>query len=256
MLSLPDCWDRGASLYGCLKKRKALALRPRRLMRFLLEKRKEPNILLSSLRPNSLEYLKSRVSGFCLYVRVKTIGMIRCFFPLLLIPCQLTVFALTLPTLLNLTAESTPLKATEDPEAHCTPADESTQHYLPIVSDCIRAVRALPETDYVGTFHMGGDYSLWRLPVTQVFGSCKALVSLHVDVDQDLGSWDDVRRSGARLLIECQKQYGRGGVLRTGGWITSGAENGIVIELAMSRIITVNGTGTEFGQDTTAVEVQ
>ena len=189
-------------------------------------------------------------------VQSKTIGMIRCFFPLLLIPCQLTVFALTLPTLLNLTTESTPLKATEDPEAHCTPADESTEHYLPILPDCIRAVRALPETDYVGTFHMGGDYSLWRLPITEPHGSCKALVTLHEDVDQEIGSWNNVRRSGARLVIACRKQYARGGVIRTGGWITSGAENGIVIELAMSQTITVNGTRTGFVQDTGAVDVQ
>ena len=189
-------------------------------------------------------------------VESKTIGMIRCFFPLLLIPCQLTVFALTLPTLLNLTAESTSLKATQDLEPYCTRADESTEHHLPLLSDCLRAVRALPETEYVGTFHMGGDYSLWRLPVTDTFGSCKAFVNLHEDIDQDMGSWNDVRRSGARLLMACRKQYSRGGVLRTGGWITSGAENGVVIELAMSRTITVNGTGTGFGQDTGTVEVQ
>ena len=182
--------------------------------------------------------------------------MIRSIFALLLISCQLTVFALTLPALLNLTTESMPLNATEDPEPHCAPADESTQHRLPILSDCVRAVRALPQSHYVGTFHMGGEASLWRLPIIQTFGSCKALVKLHEDVDQDMGSWDDVRRSAARLLIECRKQYESMGVQRTGGWITSGAENGVVIELATSQIIALNRMETGTGQDTSAIKVQ
>ena len=182
--------------------------------------------------------------------------MIRHMFPLLVISYQLTIFTLSLPTILNLTADSMLLNATEDPEAHCTPADESTQHRLPIVSDCIRAVRALPSSDYVGYFHLGGDASLWRLPVVPTYGSCKALVNLHQDIDQELGSWDDIRRSAASLLITCRKEYAPGGVQRTGGWITAGAENGIVIELAMPQTITVNGMGTGTGQETSAVEVQ
>ena len=90
----------------------------------------------------------------------------------------------------------------------------------------------------------------------RTFGSCKALVNMHADVDQDVGSWDDVRRSGARLLIACRKQYDQGRVQRTGGWITSGAENGIEVALATSQFLTENGVGTGTGQDTSAVEVQ
>ena len=177
-------------------------------------------------------------------------------FPLLLISCQLTVLALTLPTLLNLTAELIPLNATEDPEAHCTPAGGSALRRLPILADCTRAIRALPQSHYIGYFHIGGEPSLWRLPVIQTFGSCKALVNLHADVDQDMGSWGDVRSSGARLLIDCRKQYEVGVVQRTGGWITSGADNGIVIELALSRTLIENEMGTGIGQNTSAVEVQ
>ena len=114
--------------------------------------------------------------------------MIRYSFPLLLISCQLTVSALTLPALLNLTAESRPLNATEDPELHCAPIDSSTQHRWPILSDCIRAVRALRKKHYTGTFYIDGDASFWRLPVMQTSGSCKALVQLHEDIDQDQGS--------------------------------------------------------------------
>ena len=182
--------------------------------------------------------------------------MIRYMFPLLVISCQLTVFALSLPTLLNLTADSIPLNATEDPEAHCAPLHEPTQHRLPIVSDCVRAIRALPSSHYIGHFHIGRDTSLWRLPVVETYGSCRALVNLHQDIDEEQGSWDDVRRSGARLLRACKTEYAPGSEQRTGGWITSGAENGIVLELVMSRTITVNGMGTGTGQDTSAVEVQ
>ena len=181
--------------------------------------------------------------------------MIRYLFPLLLISCQLTISALALPTLLNLTAGSMPLNATEEPEAHCAPGDESTQHLLPLISDCVRAVHALPQSHYVGTFHIGGDASFWRLPVMRTFGSCKALVVLQQDIDQDMGSWDDVRRSGARLLLACRKQY-ESSADRTGGWITSGAENGVVIELATPQIKAVNGIWTGSGQDTSAVEAQ
>ena len=48
----------------------------------------------------------------------------------------------------------------------------------------------------------------------------------------------------------------REGVQRTGGWITSGAGNGVVIELATSQINAVNGMGIGSGQDTSAVAVQ
>ena len=177
-------------------------------------------------------------------------------FPLLLISGQLTIFAMTLPTLLNLTAELMPLDATEDPEAHCTPADESTRIRLPVMADCTRAIRALPQSHYIGHFHIGGESSLWRLPIIQTSGSCKALVSLHEDIDQDQGSWGDIRSSGARLLIDCRKHYEPWGVQRTGGWITSGANNGIVIELALSWTTTVNEMGIGTGQDTSVIEVQ
>ena len=234
---------------GVVRSEKRFALCSRRIMRLLGEV-KEPNKFLSTVRPGSLEYL-----GFCMF-ELQAIGMIRYLFPLLLISCQLTVFALTLPTLVNLTAESMPLNAYEEPEAHCAPADESTQHRLPIMADCIRAVRALPKSDYVGTFHIGGDAAFWRLPVMQTSGGCKALVKLHDDVDQDMGSWDDVRRSAAKLLVACHKQYEPRGVQRTGGWITSGAENGVVIELAKSQTIALSEMGTGTGQDTSAIKVR
>ena len=226
----------------------------------VLERDREPDSLLSTERPGSLKYLKPRRQAFVCMFELQPIGMIRCLFPLLLISCQLANFASALPTLLNLTAESMLVNPQEDPEPHCAPNDQSTRYRLPFITDCIRAVRALPKSDYIGTFHIGGDASFWRLPVSRPFGSCKALVTLREDIDQDLGSWDDVRKSAARLLIACRKQYEPQGAQRTGGWITSGAENGVLIqlvfELATSHPIAVNGMETGTGQDTSAVEVQ
>ena len=100
----------------------------------------------------------------------------------------------------------------------------------------------LPRSHYVGTFHIGGHPSLFRLPDSREYHSCTATVLLHEDFDQEMGSWDDIRNAALQLLRACELPLGETGDQRTGGWITTGAENGLVVELRRSRGVSVNKT--------------
>lgn len=77
---------------------------------------------------------------------------------------------------------------------------------------------------------------------------------MNVNVDVEMDSWDDVRSAGMKLLLACRLPFEPDGSQRTGGWITSGAENGVVIELVRARYGDVNQTTTGLEQDTIAVD--
>ena len=168
----------------------------------------------------------------------------RRFIPILF-SCHLTVFSLTLPSLKNVTTERTVPSdgnnGIQDSEAHCT-QDRPIRSILPLSPDCIVAVRMLPHNDYIGTFHMGGGASLWRLPHPEHHGSCTVSVNLHEDRDEEMGSWDDVLNAATKVVLGCRSAFEPTGEQRTGGWITAGAENGIVIEVLKSRVRGTNGT--------------
>lgn len=176
---------------------------------------------------------------------------------LLLLSCHLTVFALTLPLIItNLTADWTsPSAGYQDSEAHCATQRPRTPP-LPLSSDCIEAIRFLPNDDYIGTFHIGGDSSHWRLPDSRSFDSCTVSVTLHEDFELEMGSWLDVGNGATRLLLACRLPFERSGEQRTGGWIASGAENGLVVQLVRSRNVPMNGTGVRVQRDRTAVSVE
>ena len=167
------------------------------------------------------------------------------------------IFALALPVLTNITAESRP-PGTEalltNAEVHCPP-EGSRPSGFPFSEDCFNAIRALPGNDYIGIFHTGGDESLWRLPLRSTYQSCIASVRLHEDVDSELGSWADVQRAAIQLLISCAFPPVVGSPRRTGGWTTTGADNEIVIELRKSRHGATNGTEMETEQGMTAINV-
>lgn len=154
----------------------------------------------------------------------------------LLVLCHLTVVALNLPPIItNLTADWTAAShGFQDSEARCL-QDQPTGPPLPLLPDCIRAISLLPQSHYVGTFHIGGYPSIFQLPVSKEYGSCSAMVLLHEDRDQEIGSWDDIRGEARRLLLACRLPFEEEGEQRTGGWITSGVENGLVVELGRSR---------------------
>ena len=174
-----------------------------------------------------------------------------------LVLCHPAVFALTHPVLTNTTVESTsPTSITFlNAEAHCPPEDlDSTK--LPLSPDCITAVRMLPNSDYIGTFHIGGRQSLWRLPYSTSYRSCTVSVILHEDVDRDLGSWVDVQRMAIQLLLHCRLPFDPEGWQRTGGWTTAGAENGLVVELKKWSNGAGNGRDVETEQGVTAIDVE
>lgn len=172
----------------------------------------------------------------------------------LLVQYPFTVFALTLPILTNLTAESTLTKFNLNAEAHCAKGP-ATSH-LPFSRDCVKAVRLLPQSIYIGTFRISSGESLWRLPVSKSYRSCKVLVTLNEDFDIELGSWFDVCVDAIQLLHTWQLPPEEAVEEKTGGWTTSGAENGLVVELIRSTYGAENLTdnGTEGPTDAVRVE--
>lgn len=173
-----------------------------------------------------------------------------------LIPCYFTVFALTVPPpTINLTGDQTVPNILTNSEAHCAQAGPTTSP-SPLLQDCVRAIRSLPENDYVGIFHIGGDTSLWRLPTSRSYDSCTVLVILNEDFDSEMGSWVDAREAAVRLLLACRLPFDEGGEQRTGGWIAAGAENGLVVQLGRSRSVGINGTrmGSQVGTNSVDLE--
>lgn len=171
--------------------------------------------------------------------------------PLLL--CHLTVFALALPLVItNLTAEWT---TPQNTEAHCL-QDQPGGTVLPLLPDCMRAIRLLPQSPYIGTFHIGGASNFFQLPESESYDSCTVRVILHEDFQMEVGSWEDIKQAALRLLIACRLPFAPGGEQRTGGWITSGAENGLVVELRRSKSRGGMGMGVEVQRSTTGVDVE
>ena len=168
----------------------------------------------------------------------------RRFIPILF-SCHLTVFSLTLPSLKNITTERTvpsdDNNGVQNSEVHCT-QDRPTQSILPMSTDCIVAVRMFPHNDYVGTFHMGGGASVWPLPQHENYDTCTVSVSLDADRDEEVGTWDDVLNAAIKVVLGCRSVLKPTGEQRTGGWITAGSENGIVIEVLRSRVRVTNET--------------
>ena len=179
--------------------------------------------------------------------------MFRFLFVLSLIPCHFIAFALALPTLVNLTAESTHLDEPHEAEPKCFHHGR-IQPRMPYLIDCNHALLAFPVSDYIGQWHQGADSSPWKLPSSSTHGSCRISVNLIQEFDLDWGSWDDVRASAATLMVACK--WPRDPTFdgqRTGGWITSGYENKLRIDIARPTWDLEgagNGTGVGTGQDT------
>ena len=81
-------------------------------------------------------------------------------------------------------------------------------------------------------------------------------MTLHADWDMEMGSWDDVRASGIKLLLWCRLPFEPGGPQRTGGWITSGVEDGIILELMKARDGSENGIELGTERETNVVDVE
>lgn len=169
---------------------------------------------------------------------------------------QLTVFALILPSMRkNLTAEVEYLSnGNRNFKAHC--AQNRPTKPLPLSEDCNRAIRILPQSPHIGSFHIGDDASFFSLPQSRRYGSCTVLVMLHEDFDLELDSWRDIGNAAVQLLFTCRLPLEEEGEQKTGGWITSGVENRIVVNLRRSRYGGVNGTGLGAQRGADGVEIE
>ena len=173
-----------------------------------------------------------------------------------LIPYHFTVFALTLPlTITNLTAGSTHLNVLTSSEPHCA-SRTSTTTLLPLSPDCTQAIRSLPHSPYIGTFHLGGAATIWRLPDSRSYDTCTVFVTLNADFDSEIGSWVGIADAAFKLLLACRLPFEEGGEQRTGGWIAAGAENGLVVQLRRASFGEGNGTGWGVQEGMNAVGVE
>ena len=114
----------------------------------------------------------------------------------------------------------------------------------------------LSQSSYVGSFHIGGDASLFKLPESRSYGSCTVSVILHADFDLEMDSWLHIGHAAVQLLLACRLPFEEGGEQRTGGWITSGADNGIVVRLKRSLYGGVNGTGEGTWRGANGIDVE
>lgn len=67
-------------------------------------------------------------------------------------------------------------------------------------------------------------------------------VLLHEDFEAEIASWAGIGNAASWLMQQCRVEVEEGGEERTGGWIESGAENGIVVSLGRARGVG-NGMG-------------
>lgn len=140
---------------------------------------------------------------------------------------SVSAFTLSLPT--NLTTESILPNLNINSEPHCH-KEGPTRRRLPLVRDCIIAIHALSHSNRVGVFHIGGDRNLWRLPSGRSHDTCQIRVTLNPDFEFDVGSWVGVRAVAWKVLHVCRLPFERS-QQKTGGWITFGMDNGVLVEL-------------------------
>ena len=175
----------------------------------------------------------------------------------LLLPYYFIVSTLAFPPIItNLTADwASPNEGIENSESHCA-TKRPTGPPLPLMPDCTRAIYLLPENDYIGIFHIGGGPSLWRLPRSRSYESCTVLLTLHEDFDEEKASWLGVKDAATLLSIACRLPFEQTGEQRTGGWVSAGAEKGLVVQLVGSRNIGVDGMGPGAQQGMNGVGVE
>lgn len=103
----------------------------------------------------------------------------------------------------------------------------------PLWSDCYRAIRSLPAIQDRGTFHTSGFNDIWRLPRSETFVRCRAVVELG-DRAREPYSWTAVKLALDTLSVEC-RTMSRSRVERTGGWMLVGPEGKIKVSLVDSN---------------------
>ena len=81
-------------------------------------------------------------------------------------------------------------------------------------------------------------------------------MTLDADTDVETGTWDDIRAAGIKLVLSCRLPSGPRGESKTGGWITSGAQNKVTVQLIELRFSEGNETGEGIERGTNVVDVE
>ncbi len=103
-----------------------------------------------------------------------------------------------------------------EPTHKCTKVGLFRKDKRPTWSECYRAIRTLPHSHDIGTFHTYGLNNGYRLPMTERFGRCRAQVEL-AEKANAVASWVMVTSALDQLSILCRKQTSEGE--RTSGWM-------------------------------------
>lgn len=99
----------------------------------------------------------------------------------------------------------------------------------PTLRTCAVALRALPSFQDTGEFHAGGPADMFRLPVTQIYGSCTVVVELAGGHRSEMGSWMEVGLAANQLNMECVDSDANPATM--GGGTICGRTNGVVVKI-------------------------
>lgn len=150
--------------------------------------------------------------------------MSRCLSLLLLSVFICYVASSSLPTMLNLTSNTT---QQPNAEASCTPFKlfQLRPHYR----DCDHAVNALSASRLPGHFHSEGPMDDWQLPIIETAGTCEILLKLLPFSLPEPSSWQELKAVARKLNEECRVGVPLEDV--SGGAITAGPHGRILISM-------------------------
>ncbi|KAL2046997.1 hypothetical protein N7G274_001015 [Stereocaulon virgatum] len=102
----------------------------------------------------------------------------------------------------------------------------------PLVEDCVGAVAKLPSLPQEAYFH--DDVTVWddyQLPVWRTNGTCEIYVHLASSVYHELSSWKAVNEATRELINLCIGNIRLEERRHTGGWMTVGHYQGIIVSI-------------------------
>ena len=111
----------------------------------------------------------------------------------------------------------------------------SVAHERPLIKDCVDAVARLPSLPQEAYFHddvtMYDDY---QLPVWRANGTCEVYIDLASSLHHELSSWKAVNEATRELINLCIGNTRLEERRHTGGWMTVGPYQGIIVSITNS----------------------
>ena len=120
-------------------------------------------------------------------------------------------------------------------------------HFRPTYQDCSVALRLLPDSPKVGSFHTGGIADDFRLPLYETVNTCEIEVRL-VDAYKGgvVGTWREIKNAAGGVAETC---YNGHGLEFTGGDVLVGGRILISLVRALSTIVSGIGNETIAGEN-------